>query len=596
MITEISNYVNSLGETLNWLLFENRKLEQGEYFFFDSDETGEKMFKLAHHFSVAKNGDLSPGAIENQIYSYITDNDLFRKLFLSRCVSSNKTFIKQIFTNNQFCIQFNTKNLEKLNGSVDKFYETTGEYYSEIISAQGFSKYAAWAESIFRQLLNENFSKKPAEDIKVTVYFNLPVDLFNLLSGAYFKQKIYNTNEYTVNNGEYGIHSFKIDTNQKKPYKFSRSSFVHSFRLVDFETATNLNVFEYILKLKENKVPNPLPLFLVQSELNVDVIDTIKITGKLSYREIVRELYEKRGSDLGNYYLLNWGKGMSISINDLDYVESFRYRISELKIFSLLHDKSESTSIRDIFQFESKVFNPLFFNLLITGKDNPIYHYFDDLSGNKFLNRLPYKKVVNNLGKYRYAVYEYIYKSKTDAVSGRMILDLALTNVTDLLLSSDEVPFDSIRNILNILFSVNHIFDHNNTNFGGRNMPSELPGYFSKLESLTANPDDHIQDDYLYAFSAGQVVYYLLSQSQSSNKTHSLVEPFINRTSAQAFNEQLIRVFNQYKHAIGFNNRRFNRIFDEILGYNPEANYKELLPVFLAGYFGDNIFYRKQSN
>jgi len=88
----------------------------------------------------------------------------------------------------------------------------------------------------------------------------------------------------------------------------------------------------------------------------------------------------------------------------------------------------------------------------------------------------------------------------------------------------------------------------------------------------------------------------VLAQSQSGEKKHSLVEPFINRTSVQAFNEQLIRVFNQYKHAISFNFRRFNRLFEQVIGYKPETSYKELSSAFFAGYFGENIFFQKQTD
>lgn len=594
MITELSNYVDSLGEKLDWLLFENRSLEAGEYYLYEPDNNEPRKFSLKFHFEVNKKGEFTDGIEQSEVYTYLRDNEYFQKLFLSRCVNSNKTLVKQISTNNHFVIQFNTKNYEKLTGSIDKFYKTSGELYFDKINEFGFSEESAYAQSIFREILEQSGRFNPTDEKFITVIFNLPLDFVTHLSEIYFKQKIYNVNDYTIENGNFGLHSFKIDTNQKKPYKFSQSSFTHSFRLAEFKTAINLNVFENLLRLKENKIPNPLPIFIYSDQMNNKIIETVKETGKLSLRDIIIELKEKHSTNLDNYYLLNWGKGMTISINDFDYVEKFIYELTDFKVYKLLQNTKEVENIKTIFEFEVKVANAIFNNLLITGKDKPSFHYFDDLSSNTGFNKIPNKRLIKNLVKSRYAIYEFIYKSKTNAISGTTFYNLILSNITDLILSSEKLPFESIKNILNILFSLNHKFDINNNNFGGREMPSEIPKYFDKITTLVNDTGTELNDDYEYAFCAGQLVYYLISQSQSSNKTHSLVEPFINRTTVESFNDQLIRTFNQYKHAINFNNRKFNKLFEQVIGYNPAATYKEMLPVFFAGYFSDNILYKSK--
>ncbi len=50
MITELSNYVDSLGEKLDWLLFENRKLEEGKYFFYETGDYSNDIIKLVNKF------------------------------------------------------------------------------------------------------------------------------------------------------------------------------------------------------------------------------------------------------------------------------------------------------------------------------------------------------------------------------------------------------------------------------------------------------------------------------------------------------------------------------------------------------------------
>jgi CRISPR-associated protein Csh1 len=106
-------------------------------------------------------------------------------------------------------------------------------------------------------------------------------------------------------------------------------------------------------------------------------------------------------------------------------------------------------------------------------------------------------------------------------------------------------------------------------------MPSEIPKYFDRIGEIVSSSENHILDDYEYAFCAGQLIYYLLYQSQSGGKTHSPIEPFINRTTVEAFNDQLVRIFNQYKHSIDFGNKIFNRLFEEVIGYRPQTGYKD---------------------
>jgi CRISPR-associated protein Csh1 len=594
MITELSNYVDSLGEKLDWLLFENRSLEAGEYYLYDTDNTEPRKFSLKFHFEVNKKGEFTDGIEQSEVYTYLRDNDYFKKLFLSRTITSNKRLCEQIATNNPFVVQFDTKNYEKLSRSIDKFYKTNGKLYSDRINESGFTEESAYAQSIFREILEQSGRYITTDKKFVTVFFNLPLDFLNLLSEIYFKLKIYNVNDFTIENGNLGLHSFKINTNVKKPLQFSQSSFTHSFRLAEFKTAINLNVFENLLRLKENKIPNPLPIFIYSEQMNNKIIETVKATGKLSLRDIIIELKEKHSTNFNNYYLLNWGKGMTISIRDFDYVERFNYELTDFRVHKLIQNKKEEESIKTIFEFEVKVANAIFNNLLITNKEKPVFHYFDDLSTNTGFNKIPNKTLIKNLVGFRYSFYEYIYKSKTTAISGSLFYNLIISNVTDLILSSKEVPKGSITKILNILFSLNHKFDINNHNFGGREMPSELPKYFDNISALVNEPGTNLNDDYEYAFCAGQLVYYLLSKSKSSTKTHSLVEPFINRTTVASFNDQLIRTFNQYKHAINFKNRKFNKLFEQVIGYTPSTSFKEMLPVFFAGYFCENIIYGNQ--
>src|SRR5699024_4966236 len=106
------------------------------------------------------------------------------------------------------------------------------------------------------------------------------------------------------------------------------------------------------------------------------------------------------------------------------------------------------------------------------------------------------------------------------------------------------------------------------------------------LESISENESEHINTDEEFAFSAGQIIYYLLYQSKSSNKTHALLEPFLQKTNLGELKKAVNKTFNAYKHEIYFEQKKFNKIYGEIMAFELEnKNLKELTPLLLAGYF-----------
>lgn len=99
-----------------------------------------------------------------------------------------------------------------------------------------------------------------------------------------------------------------------------------------------------------------------------------------------------------------------------------------------------------------------------------------------------------------------------------------------------------------------------------------------------------LEDIYQYSFLAGQIAYYLMSKSKASNKNHDLVERVVNYTTVEAVNGELKYWFKRYGHAIILDHRRFNKAFSMVLAYDKESRIDE--DIFLAGYLGDNIFYK----
>lgn len=121
-----------------------------------------------------------------------------------------------------------------------------------------------------------------------------------------------------------------------------------------------------------------------------------------------------------------------------------------------------------------------------------------------------------------------------------------------------------------------------------------------QLKELTeAENDSHIKDgdDEAFAFAAGQIIWKLLIQSQASNRTHALLEPFLQKVDVSQFKLAIARTFEMYKHEFTLYPKKygFDKIMSEVMGYEPnETNMKKLLPFILAGYFAKSVFSKEQ--
>ena len=105
-----------------------------------------------------------------------------------------------------------------------------------------------------------------------------------------------------------------------------------------------------------------------------------------------------------------------------------------------------------------------------------------------------------------------------------------------------------------------------------------------------------ISDDKMWAYLAGQVAYYLVSQSEADNKSYALLEPFSNATQDKVVKIKIIDLFKKYKHKIPLGNVRFKTIMSAVLKYDIEKDFsdEDIKPSFYAGIFDNNVIYKKR--
>ncbi|BDD11926.1 hypothetical protein FUAX_43580 (plasmid) [Fulvitalea axinellae] len=454
---------------------------------------------------------------------------------------------------------------------------------------------------------DEAFFTRMKDDFYVCVYLdNVGEPAYQRAHETYLKKKLFNTDKYNLEVGEetYGLSNYLNGLNSKKPFLEHKTGAMFkgiSARISD-EDAMYLNKFELLLGQKV--LPRPLPVFVDKKEFRTtdDIVSIFQKDTKASFSQILKRLYDLDGERvLQNYYLLFIDRG---EVKDFDFVPLFRYRIANCEIKNLfgLRQKEEflpTRTVRDIFAFEREVVKSIFNNSLVKIKDESYtVAYFGDVDPNYVSGGEP---VYQMILKYRRAFYDYIYKSKLSALNSRAFDEIMRNGILSDL-RHDEFKDNrhsktyAIKDKLNIWFSLYNFFEPNKHK--RPDMANKTVDLMARLQEIGREDSNaRIQTDEEFAFAVGQLAHYLLNKSESGNRTHALLEPFLQKTKESELKMAIARTFEMYKHAITFYPNRkytFDRIMADVMGYMPDTkNMKDLLPLILAGYFSETVFKRQ---
>jgi hypothetical protein len=382
--------VDSLGEKLDWLLFESRNLEEGDYFIFDVDCSDKNKFKLITEFKVSNDGNITSVQDAAFIQNKISDFEFFKKFFYSRIVSTNKAMktpdCKMITSNNPALIFFNIEKLPIVPKCISPFVKACLAFHKTTIEkferTELINEFKATVEMKISELIESGQISKKG---KMFFFLNLSLEEFEEFSDCYHKEMIFLEE---VTKSRYGVSSFKMIGKGKKPYTWPRTSNIKLPGFVNYQTALNLNILSYIFRYSRAFIPSPLPIYIYKEQLNSEIINLIKENGKSSFREVFEILYNWHRWDLNNYYLLSWSFTKDgLDIYDLDFVEKFNYEVNDFGIFPLVqnlyytYDELKLIQINNIFDFETEVICPVFNNILVKKyKDSLSLNYFSDFS------------------------------------------------------------------------------------------------------------------------------------------------------------------------------------------------------------------------
>ncbi len=246
--------------------------------------------------------------------------------------------------------------------------------------------------------------------------------------------------------------------------------------------------------------------------------------------------------------------------------------------------------INNIFSLENEI------NYFFTKYNDKSKKENSFLIGNYFTEKVEKQKghevkseIQQIIYKYRNTIYDFIYKSKRSILSCQILDDIAISSIisdmkTDEFTNNKHLRYTSIRKKINIWFSLynSYLFINNKTRY---DMNALIDRHLDLMKGFSEE-QGRIENDQDYGFVVGQVIYYILSKSRSSDKSYSNLVPFLQKTSKAELTKAIIRIFQIYAHE-NFSNK-FKYAFGLIMEYDKEVNIKEIMPNILGGFFLPN--------
>lgn len=604
MIHEIKNFVDNLTEED---FSRNLKLKEGIYVLVDIEKKGEGYILKNEKeiFLTQENIALCDGKdkVENE------------NLFLNLLVNIKPVSPAKIFNPNKkiyniscspFALAFNKKNFvdksqEVLIKELSQYFQSAERYVTDPQHQIWFYDFKGYCLNHLHDLLERLPEYQEAKSsTSIYIFLKKPsLEDFVQTHQAYLAEKVFNKDKFNVetSNATFGISDSLSGFNDKKMFlKHHSAPLEYNYR-VSGEVAMQLWRF---FQLQQNKqIPNPVPIFVDKQELNEKMISIFNTEEKkIGHSEMIKKILSHSGQkDLQDYYLIYFLGTKGSRVADIDFIPVFRYEEKEAKIEAVF-GKQGIQKIENVFDLENHVFNKIFNGQLKTAT---WLKYFGEIKYDpKYITDTCY----NQLLRYRQSVYDFIYKSKRQAITAVMFDDMMLQGVLDDLRYDENKDKNhskdyAIKEKLNIWFSLYNFFT-NTTQINRKNMANRTYEILNQLKELSEN-DTHLQDgdDEAFAFAAGQIIWKLLIQSQASNRTHALLEPFLQKVEVSQFKLAIVRTFEMYKHELRLYTKKyeFDKIMSEVMGYEPrESNMKKLLPFILAGYFAKSVFSKEQED
>ncbi len=599
MIREIVNFIDYLEEKSPDISSENLTLKEGQYVFLEK-EGDELVIKDGKILKVDKNTE--PNYLYNEFKNIYSVSEMINNKSLN---SNEKIFIE---IGSPFAISISGKGHKKGIGkkkqALEAYFKAALNYLDEE-NEQHFKWFEEFKHftrnKMFRFLDTIEEGQNPKDTYMFYFFMKEPeIKDYQRFYNKYLETKVF---LYDLKKGEtHGISNVLSGFNVKKTFlKHKSASFELNYKISGNEA---MKLYKFFRLQQKNKIlPNPMPIFVDKEEIPLSeqaiTFYNSNKDKKFGHKEIIENLLAKK-ENIQNFYLIYFQNNLKGSrIVDLDFVPVFKHKLDKTihieTFFQTSNNSIHFDEIKTVFEFERIIVHNVFNNQLVQKRKDESYslRYFDEIDNNpKYITANTYIQIM----RYRKAFYDFIYKSKHQAITNIMFHDIMKSSILDdIKHDNDYNKTKDIKEKLNIWFSLYNYFNNNKND---EDMVNKTKVLFEKVSKIAKNEQERMQSDDEFAFASGQLIRTILNKSKTGERTHSLLEPFLQKTNAQQYKLAIARAFETYKHEFMFykGNKRyeFDKIMSEVMGFEPdEKNLKNQLPLILAGYFAETIFKRE---
>ena len=371
-------------------------------------------------------------------------------------------------------------------------------------------------ESVIDTLIEQNVSDKATSYTKI--FFDLPDAVYEKESLIHMTMTVFNSNEYNteIDGHIVGLSGANMGLNAKKPY------------------------------LENKSRPNPLPYM----QSGDDAVRTKKFFDWLKNADNPYRM-KITAEDLPVDYAV-YEKGTETVITDYEVVPDCKKRFKTLVVRDHLNRKNgEPEEIHSLKGMEEQVDKLLYSGQLVR-------NYFSDVKASKYITSAMQNIILLTRDQMRG------YFSKNQQIGFLAALERYGNELIMDRLFRGTGAF-TCAEAYNLKLSIINYLKGDET--------MSLKNYYQGAEGVLKGETDELSPELFY-FLSGQAAYYILAQSGTSKKMHSLAEPFFNCATGNVRLNSALAAIQAYAHTDRMN------------------NYSDS---FLAGYLADNIFFKKEA-
>lgn len=546
------------------LITDSYELEIGDYFIVKRDENVE-------HIKIGKNIDKT--SVEK--YDYLAERDYYSKLLdMNKPIDAKK----QIHSNNylSFFIKNNILDEKKdsLEEVINKYYEilknpllkyNKGEkkrVYEDLEKLLGKPDEQKIEEN-FKWIKNNLYSlKEKTKDSKnyIKIFFDEDLEEYKRESKRYVIPNIYNNTDYNVKIDEktYGLPNNNLNLNTKKPYlenKTRKKNYTVPYLLNEEEVFEQKKFFDYLQNLANSKIRN--------------VYITNKKIIPLKNNEVLNE-------DISGYFLRIRKDKSEAAIERFDVIPKYEKELfPTIKITDCLNeDKNSKLEYGDVINTKEKLVGILN-NFLFKGKlFGIVYENIKDM------------RIIDSRTKYTANLYKDVFYKLV--AKGEMENFLKVHKKIFLEFIKYSLSTQNYRTEASDLYNLMDSIEGGKTLEKHQEIRNKIRNIFNAREGIIENDDE-------YFFIIGQIIRFLLSKSKETRGTHKNINKILDIRNITILKKEIMKLFKKYNYDIDKNSKKFNMLYEMVLGYVPEkSNISNInCERLLGGYLSFPLIYEK---